>query len=688
MKYSLKEEIARSHQTVDNDPIQYDEHEDVDVEMYANDAGQWSVKVSCVADPSLSFPMQKFPDEYSAQHYARQCADRIIRKRMNEGTLMKKKYSLVEQMYSDDPLLNESILAWIAGLIGMLLKQWSEESTTTTTETVQEIEAAAKDSLAEISKNELGEEVKSFDDLDLSDPNQRKVVYKTQAKYDYEGAYQKFAKNFQQVMDVDPDWFPPEDEDKKKVWSSKQGKVIQQSIYAYGGFCIAELEWWKKFGFKVEKDHTAAVEAVKNNSPEFGSVFKWAQFIKETLNEQCRFYWDYAKGNLKIKEAEMPLKLHNGILGQIDKILPLLEEASKKKADDVPEYVKNRPDEEQLASMIQSLKDNTNEKNVTELARYYVNLGVKLSEERNGKLATEKQVKDMQAFFEQEGWEEKFKSDSNLISNFGTDTYGKEELTIRKAFIDKYKELSENVTEESVRRLVRQLILEGLSDDLATVTSGRDAKKKFAQYVDQNEFKKGTIVHWVGSTRALKKIIESPQNKDEISCNFYPNGGHRDWMARGPKKPIGVIVEGYVTYAGKENMFTGFAKRPRKKADRAKYDHRKASSGINKYPYEMWKDEEDYLEHLRNPNVPQTKAEDMEPYGIKRDLGDDAWMGMMGSSKKPHQDWNEVLVDNWKIVGIAYGGVGRYGLSERMVRSIKQIAKDNGLRAYKMGKMT
>lgn len=80
----LKEEIARSHQTVDNDPIQYDEHEEVDVEVYANDAGQWSVKVSCTSDPSLSFPMQKFPDEYSANHYARQCADRIIRKKMNE----------------------------------------------------------------------------------------------------------------------------------------------------------------------------------------------------------------------------------------------------------------------------------------------------------------------------------------------------------------------------------------------------------------------------------------------------------------------------------------------------------------------------------------------------------------------------------------------------------------------------
>ena len=68
----LNEEIARSQQTVNNDPMQYHEHEDVDVELYANDMGMWSVKVSCISDPSLSFPIQKFPDEASANHYARQ----------------------------------------------------------------------------------------------------------------------------------------------------------------------------------------------------------------------------------------------------------------------------------------------------------------------------------------------------------------------------------------------------------------------------------------------------------------------------------------------------------------------------------------------------------------------------------------------------------------------------------------
>ena len=84
MRYKLAEEIARSRQTVDDDPVQYDEHEEVNVETYANDDGMWSVKVTCTSDPTLSFPLQKFPDEGSANHYARQCADRIIRKKMNE----------------------------------------------------------------------------------------------------------------------------------------------------------------------------------------------------------------------------------------------------------------------------------------------------------------------------------------------------------------------------------------------------------------------------------------------------------------------------------------------------------------------------------------------------------------------------------------------------------------------------
>ena len=85
---SIREEIARSHQTVNNDPVQYDDNENVKVEMYGNDEGTWSVKVDCVSNPSLSHPLRKFPDEHSANHYARQACDRIIRQTMNEIRLL------------------------------------------------------------------------------------------------------------------------------------------------------------------------------------------------------------------------------------------------------------------------------------------------------------------------------------------------------------------------------------------------------------------------------------------------------------------------------------------------------------------------------------------------------------------------------------------------------------------------
>ncbi len=681
MKYSLREEIARSHQTVDNDPIQYDDHEEVNVEMYGNDEGQWSVKVDCTSDPSLSFPMQKFPDQASADHYARQCSDRIIRKKMNESKGMKK-YSLVEQIYDGKEILTEGILEWIAGLIGQLIDNWAKSSGKTTSNTKQEIDKAANEKLREEKPDQ------KFEDMDMSKNENRVILFKCQANYEYSKMLERYSTRFDKLKEVDQ-WFVPDDEGKAKEWNENEGKLILGSIYEYAAFCQGEIAWWEILGSEETKQIYAAAEKhTTSQSDTYSSSYKWLQYIKSDLNKKCGSVWNYASGTLKVEEAKEPLELHTKMLAKIDEILPILKKATEDKAAEAPEYLKNRPDEEGMQYVIQSLKDETNGTNVNELVRHYINRGRKFTEEESGKLATDKQVSEMEAFFKQEDWEEKFKSDIELISNFGTETYGKKELSLRNAFIDIYKALSEKVTEGSLRSLVRQLILESLSDDLASVSSGRDAKKKFAQHVDQEEFKKGTIVHWVGSTANLKKIIESPQTKDELSCNFYPPDSHRDWMARGPKKPIGVIIEGWVTYAGKENMFTGYSKRPRKKADRAKYDHRKASSGINKYPYEIWKDEDDYLEHLRNPDVPQTKANEMEPYGVKRDLGDDAWMGSFGSRYQPYQDWNEVLVDNWKITGVVYGGVGRYGLSHRIVDNVKKIARQHGFKAQKMGTMT
>lgn len=238
-----------------------------------------------------------------------------------------------------------------------------------------------------------------------------------------------------------------------------------------------------------------------------------------------------------------------------------------------------------------------------------------------------------------------------------------------------------------IREFIREILIETFHEDLQNAETGREAKQIFSQYVDQNEFKKGMLVHWVGTPAKLKKIIENPRSKDEISCNFYPNGGYRDWMAAGMKKPIGVIVEGWVTYATKENSFTGYqGKRPRKKAERIAYDHQQASSGFPKRPYDMTKDQDNYLKDLRNSNRVKFKAEDMEPSGRRRQLGDDAWMGGMAGIPR-HKDWNEVIVDNWKITGIVYGAVGRYGIRPGDIKKMNDLGSQYNLRVYKIGKM-
>ena len=98
----LREEIARSRQTVDNDPFLYDDNENVKVEMYANDDGMWSVKVNCSTDPNLSYPLRKFADEHSANHWARQCCDRIIRVTMNENLIRKLIRNILVENLTDD----------------------------------------------------------------------------------------------------------------------------------------------------------------------------------------------------------------------------------------------------------------------------------------------------------------------------------------------------------------------------------------------------------------------------------------------------------------------------------------------------------------------------------------------------------------------------------------------------------
>jgi len=83
-RYNINEEIARSRATQNTDPVQFDDDSDIEVQLYGNDDGQWSVQVMCLSNPSLSTSLQKFQDEASATHFARTATDEIKRTTMNE----------------------------------------------------------------------------------------------------------------------------------------------------------------------------------------------------------------------------------------------------------------------------------------------------------------------------------------------------------------------------------------------------------------------------------------------------------------------------------------------------------------------------------------------------------------------------------------------------------------------------
>ena len=249
-----------------------------------------------------------------------------------------------------------------------------------------------------------------------------------------------------------------------------------------------------------------------------------------------------------------------------------------------------------------------------------------------------------------------------------------------------------------LRQLIRQILLEGFAEDLQNVKSGREAKKVFSKYVDQDYFRIGTLVHWVGpgydeenmahtdTWEELSKLVNNPDSKSELSCNFYKPGEKIDFIPYGSLKNVtqglgnirgkyeevvGVVVKGWVTYAANQNIFTG------KQWDynrKDKSQHRKRSSGINKYPWENYKSDYrqgvsglNYLDQLRDSSLVDPTGRNTNPKGDSRpEITRGPWKDRTKQRELEAQEqeeqswmeyyknWNEVLVDNWEIVGLVW----------------------------------
>jgi hypothetical protein len=85
----LSEEIGRNYHTIDTDPYTWEDYADINSEIYANEVGGFSAKVTCLSDDNLSTPVRNFPDIDSANFWAQQQSDRIMRRTINEVKVLR-----------------------------------------------------------------------------------------------------------------------------------------------------------------------------------------------------------------------------------------------------------------------------------------------------------------------------------------------------------------------------------------------------------------------------------------------------------------------------------------------------------------------------------------------------------------------------------------------------------------------
>ena len=100
MKY-IHEEIARNYSTrglYNDKPYDLIDNTDLDVDMFAMTDGKWSAQVKCKSNPKLSTPVRIFSDETSANFWARNEAEKITRRTMNENVLRKFVRSILKEI--------------------------------------------------------------------------------------------------------------------------------------------------------------------------------------------------------------------------------------------------------------------------------------------------------------------------------------------------------------------------------------------------------------------------------------------------------------------------------------------------------------------------------------------------------------------------------------------------------------
>ena len=187
------------------------------------------------------------------------------------------------------------------------------------------------------------------------------------------------------------------------------------------------------------------------------------------------------------------------------------------------------------------------------------------------------------------------------------------------------------------------------SDDESVKSGGKDVKRIWAKNVDRNFIQSLVKVHWIRTPDISRfQSLLQKSGKDELSVMAYLPGS----KLRSTWSDVGVIVDGYVTLAANnmDAIYSGFA-------HGSKLDPRQTGSGRPK------------------------RAGVFKP-GLARQYILDK------SSFNPDlAGHNEMLVDNWKVVGLVLP-IGSNGKMKAMQADrslfveIAKIAEVRGLKIY------
>jgi len=191
--------------------------------------------------------------------------------------------------YSDEMLVQEGLLDWLADLFGKFVSFFTGEAEAGTSQAQTSL-GKVDDSVAKAAKKAGVEDIKATKDLDMKDEKHQKIFYAALVPVDTE-----FGKKSNEALTnaaAIKDWTPKSDsEEDAKAWQDENGEAAG-GLWNTIGTYKASADWYGSMGISdSEKIAKAGDAAIKTGNP--GEGVKW---LVSAYDSQ-RGLWDFAKSS-------------------------------------------------------------------------------------------------------------------------------------------------------------------------------------------------------------------------------------------------------------------------------------------------------------------------------------------------------------------------------------------------------